>query len=116
MQHNFIPALILIAGAVVALHYITISKTTGCPIVIAEGMSQTGKSTALLIALGLIGMPYRLISYFVNLIMMQVSQEMLFMRSSLTVFYCKEHQCLLYHSVLMIRMKNRPRGVTSVTF
>lgn len=56
MQHNFMPAMIFIAGAVLSLHYTTISKKpTGCPIVIAEGMSQTGKSTALLIALGLLG-------------------------------------------------------------
>lgn len=56
MQHNFMPAMIMIAGAILSLHYVTITKTSGCPIIIAEGMSQTGKSTALLVALSLLGM------------------------------------------------------------
>lgn len=56
MQHNFIPAMIMMAGAILSLHYVTVTKKSGCPIVVAEGMSQTGKSTALLVSLGLLGM------------------------------------------------------------
>lgn len=55
MKHNFYPAMVLLAGAVVSFHYSVIAKTTGCPVVIAEGQSQTGKSTALQVALGLFG-------------------------------------------------------------
>jgi hypothetical protein len=57
MQHNFFPAITFISSVVLCLHYKTLSKKpTGCPIVVAEGKSQTGKTTALLVALGLLGM------------------------------------------------------------
>lgn len=68
MQHNFMPAITFIASAVLSLHYVALSKKpTGCPIVVAEGMSQTGKSTALLVALGLLGIT---ISYATLLLML----------------------------------------------
>ncbi len=54
MQHNF-PAIVMSAGIILALHYLTVVKSTGCPIVVAEGESQTGKSTALKVARALLG-------------------------------------------------------------
>ena len=55
MVHNFFPAQIMAAGAILALHYVTIAKTVGCPVVLAAGPSQTGKSTSLIVALALLG-------------------------------------------------------------
>ena len=40
------------AGAVLALHYTAVSTSVGCPIVVTEGPSQTGKSTYALALLG----------------------------------------------------------------
>ena len=50
--HNFIPALLIVASIVIAMHYCTLGS---CPVTIAYGPCQTGKSTAILIALSLIG-------------------------------------------------------------
>ena len=47
------------AGTVLALHSHTVTKSRGsigCPVVVAEGKSQTGKSTCLSVALALLGM------------------------------------------------------------
>ncbi len=55
MQHNFFASLIMAAGGILAFHYSMVTKTAGCPIVLAEGLSQTGKSTALKVALALFG-------------------------------------------------------------
>ena len=57
MVHNFFPALIMTAGAILALHYLTIAKTIGCHVVLADGKTtQTGMSTSLIVALALLGM------------------------------------------------------------
>ena len=52
MQHNFFPAMVMSAGAVLALHYPTVAA---CPVVVAEGPSQTGKSTSILVTLSIFG-------------------------------------------------------------
>ena len=53
MRHNFFPAILMAGGAVMALHYSGVVSTGGCPIVVAHGCSETGKSTAILIGLSL---------------------------------------------------------------
>ena len=57
MKHNFFSAVLVVAGGVLSLHYSTIVKEhVGCPIVVAFGTSETGKTTALTAALSLTGM------------------------------------------------------------
>ena len=54
MKHNFIPALFVIAGALMSFHYIyVVHLWGGCSMVIAKGESETGKSTAIRAALSL---------------------------------------------------------------
>ena len=55
-EHNFFPSLLMAGGSVLALHYSTILQSGGCPIVVAQGCSETGKSTALRVGLSLFGM------------------------------------------------------------
>ena len=43
MKHNFIPSILIVA--VEQWHY-AIIQSSGCPTIIANGASQTGKSTA----------------------------------------------------------------------
>ena len=46
-KHNFYTAIVMTAGAMMAFHYSTIKDLYGgCPIVVAMGPSETGKSTA----------------------------------------------------------------------
>ena len=57
LKHNFYSSLIVIAGALMSVHYRTIiSMYGGFPIVLAEGPTETGKSTAMKAALSLVGM------------------------------------------------------------
>ena len=59
MQHNFFPSLFMCVGGILALHSVAVTKSrgcVGCPVVVAEGPSQTGKSTSLSVALSLLGM------------------------------------------------------------
>lgn len=59
MKHNFISALLVLAGSVMALHYKSIIRlNSGCPMVIAAGESETGKSTAIKVAVALTGICY----------------------------------------------------------
>ena len=53
MCHNFLPAILVAAGAVMSLHYQTIIQSGGCPTVVAAGESQTGRTTALRVGLSL---------------------------------------------------------------
>ena len=55
MKHNFYSAILVLSGAVLQLHYSTLQTLGGCPIVVAVGESETGKSTTLLAALALLG-------------------------------------------------------------
>lgn len=53
-KHNLIPTLLLIAGGMVAFHFQTVVEMYGnCPITVAIGPSQSGKSTAIKAALSL---------------------------------------------------------------
>ena len=55
-KHNVVPALFVVAGAMIAFHYSTIKDMFGgCPMVVAIGESETGKSTAIRAALSLFG-------------------------------------------------------------
>lgn len=56
LKHNFIPALLVIAGAAMSFHYTQLVKTYGgCSITVATGSSGTGKTTALKLGLSLFG-------------------------------------------------------------
>ena len=55
MKHNFIPSLLVVAGGIVALHYSSIIQLSGCPTIVAFGPSQTGKTTAIRVALAISG-------------------------------------------------------------
>ena len=56
-QHNFIPSLIVIGGIILAFHYETVVELYGgCPITVAVGEPETGKSTAIRAGLALGGM------------------------------------------------------------
>ena len=51
-KHNFNAAITLVLSVAIALHYKSISS---CPMIVAYGSSETGKTTALRIAMSLIG-------------------------------------------------------------
>ena len=56
MKHNFISSLFVIAGAIMAVHYTAVVRVnSGCPCLLALGPSETGKSTAIKVALSLAG-------------------------------------------------------------
>ena len=56
MKHNFHSALVLLGATVMAFHYDSITtQCGGCPIPVAVGPSETGKTTAILTALSLFG-------------------------------------------------------------
>ena len=55
-KHNFVPSLLVIAGIALAFHYEAIVELYGgCPITVATGESETGKSTAIRAGLSLFG-------------------------------------------------------------
>ena len=54
MKHNFLASLLMLGGMIVGFHYN--SFKSDCPIMVAQGESQTGKSTVLKIAMSLMGM------------------------------------------------------------
>lgn len=56
MKHNFFPCLIAMGGTIMALHYQRfIENIKCCPILFAYGKSGSGKTTALLCSLSLLG-------------------------------------------------------------
>ncbi len=55
-KHNALSSLLTISGTVMAFHYEQICSTwSGCPVVVAFGPPETGKSTAIEIGLSLMG-------------------------------------------------------------
>ena len=58
MHHNFFPAILMAGGALMSLHYSAVVQGGGCPIVIAHGLAETGKSTAIRVGLSLFGELY----------------------------------------------------------
>ena len=56
LRHNALSSLLTIAGTVMAFHYEQVcSIWSGCPVVVAFGPPETGKSTAISIGLSLLG-------------------------------------------------------------
>ena len=55
MKHNFSSSLLVVAGGIVALHYSSIIQLSGCPTIVAFGPSETGKTTAIRVALAISG-------------------------------------------------------------
>ena len=56
MKHNFLPSMITMTGTIIALHFQKfIENLKSCPILLAYGTSGSGKTTALLSALSLLG-------------------------------------------------------------
>ena len=60
MKHNFLPAILIVAGGVM---YSTIIQSSGCPIIIANGPSQTKKSTSMNVVLPIMGIKYFVLFY-----------------------------------------------------
>ena len=57
LKHNYISSLLVLAGGVMSLHYSTLTATySGCPITVALGPAETGKTTAVKAALAITGM------------------------------------------------------------
>ena len=53
---NFVSGLLVIAGCVMSLHYSAVIRlSSGCPMIISTGESETGKSTAIKISISLTG-------------------------------------------------------------
>ena len=56
LNHNFLPGLLVVAGALMSFHYReVIDRHGGCAITVASGASGTGKSTSIKAALSLFG-------------------------------------------------------------
>jgi hypothetical protein len=56
LNHNFLPGLLVVAGAVMSFHYrAVIKKYQGCSVTVASGASGTGKTTSIKAALSLFG-------------------------------------------------------------
>ncbi|SMN12438.1 hypothetical protein SPBRAN_888 [uncultured Candidatus Thioglobus sp.] len=56
LKHNFIPGLLVVAGAAMSFHYNkTVSLYSGCSMILASGPSATGKTTAIKVGLSLFG-------------------------------------------------------------
>ena len=56
LKHNFLPGLIVMSGVIMAFHFSTVKEMFGgCPITVAIGQSETGKSTTIRAALSLFG-------------------------------------------------------------
>ena len=55
-KHNFVPCILTMGAAIMSLHYkLMLKKLKSCPVPLAFGESGTGKTTALLCALGMMG-------------------------------------------------------------
>ena len=54
MQHNFLPFLLMLGGMTVGFHYFSLQSGI-CPIMVAMGESQTGKSTMIRLLMSMIG-------------------------------------------------------------
>ena len=56
LKHNFIPCILVIAGAAMSFHYKKVVEVFGgCSIVVATGAAATGKSTAVKAGLSIMG-------------------------------------------------------------
>lgn len=66
--HNFGSSLLVVAGAIMTLHYATLQSLGGCPVIVAYGGSETGKSTSLLAALSVLGISIISVRYIIVLL------------------------------------------------
>ncbi len=56
LKHNYLAGLLMVSGSIMAMHYSKIVEVlSGCPIVVAVGPSETGKSTSIKAALAFSG-------------------------------------------------------------
>ena len=56
LRHNFVPSLLTVAGAVMAMHYQrVVAVNSGCPAVILTGRPETGKTLSIKCALSILG-------------------------------------------------------------
>lgn len=65
LKHNFISALLVVhvAGGVMTLHYTTLTTLfAGCPVVVAVGPAESGKTTAIKAALSITGWFFETVS------------------------------------------------------
>ena len=57
LAHNFTAGLLVVSGMIMSFHYALVRELYGgCSIPVAMGLSETGKSTAIKMALGLFGL------------------------------------------------------------
>lgn len=67
LKHNFVSGLLVMAGCVMSLHYSAIIKlNSGCPMMVATGKSETGKSTAIKTAMSLTGVVTNICTVYVT--------------------------------------------------
>ena len=56
LNHNFLPGLLVVSGALMSFHYCTVIQLYGgCAVTVATSESRTGKSTSIKAALALFG-------------------------------------------------------------
>lgn len=57
LKHNYISGLLVLAGGIMSLHYSSITMTfAGCPVVVAHGPAETGKTTSIKATLAMLGL------------------------------------------------------------
>ena len=61
MGHNFYPSLLVVSGVVLCFHYSSLAGgNCGCPVIVASGQPETGKTKSIKTALSMIGMSFDL--------------------------------------------------------
>ena len=60
MQHNFLPLLLVLGGMIVGFHCFSLQSGV-CPIMVAKGDSETGKSTMMKLLMSMIGKCIRIL-------------------------------------------------------
>lgn len=110
MKHNFYSYLLIVAGGgVIELHYATLQKKGGCPVVIAYGPSETGKSTSISVVLSMLGKhDFHRIYIAFNVVIAIGSRHSIYERGTNVSFLDKAQHCL---SALMILPNPVPKGV-----
>lgn len=56
LKHNFLSSMLLMSGGIMAMHYNQITDIFGgCPVVVATGEPETGKSTSMKATMAVFG-------------------------------------------------------------
>ena len=127
MKHNFHAALLILAGSVMTMHYSSIiSHFPGCPTIVAEGHAETGKSTAMSVALSITGKTFqfsetlpdliKLLSYVTCIIMLASIikvPRVQFMKGAQIPSLWSDHLCPPYRTALMIHPITLPKVAVS---